>query len=97
MNTILNTYDHSHKARADFKKAFKIWSDNPFTPDHIKTFYINDYAVELTTGEGSSGNTVYGVTVVDTFKNENIVELGKCLHSLKQVQEYLDHLNCQKK
>jgi len=89
----LDTYPHSPKARTDFVKAFgPKFGPNFMTPTHIKTFYVNDYAVELSKGTGFSHNTIYGLTIVDTTTNDRFHPLNDCYDTLTEVEELLEEI-----
>lgn len=87
---ILSTYAHSNKASEDFCSVVK--GQNFMTGRHIKTIYINDFAVEITEGEDFSHNKIYGVTVVDTKDNKHRTKLGKCCYSIAEVEKYVKDL-----
>ena len=91
---LLPTYGHSTAAESEFRRVIK--GDNFMTRNHIKTIYINDFAVEITTGEGFGHQNIYGVTVVDTIENKHRIDLGKCLHSEKEVENYIKELSKRK-
>jgi len=61
------------------------------TPYIIGYRYIkNKYKVELSHGRGFTDNKIYGVTVRTV--EEVRYDLSKCLHSMKEVEEYLVEL-----
>ena len=80
---LLSTYAHSDSARKDFKSVVK--GDNVFSPKHHKTIYINNFAVEITSGK-FMGSTLYGVTVVNTLTKEQEYDLSGCCHSEKEIK-----------
>ena len=80
---ILETYQHSDDARNDFLDVVK--GNNVFSPIHHKTIYINNFAVEITSGE-FMGDTLYGVTVVNTLTKSQEYDLSGCCHSEKEIK-----------
>jgi len=90
--SILPTYAHSDNARTDFWKAFKIKQNHMMTPEHIKTFYIKNYAVEISQGRGFTDNRIYGVTIIDTNTNKSMHDLNTCCHSISELEEVIEHL-----
>jgi len=63
---------------------------NFMTPQIIEYKKINDFIIEISTGSKFLDTEMYGVTVIKgtTIRND----LSKCVHSLKEVEEYLEEL-----
>lgn len=81
---ILETYAHSEDARHDFLDV--ISGPNHMTPEHIKTIYINNFAVEITKGKWIN-NTIYGFTVVNTITNKVEDDLSSACWSEKEIKD----------
>lgn len=63
---------------------------NFMTPNKISYHEIKNGAVELSSGKGFSGNTMYGVTVVQNSKHNS--DLSECFYSEIKAMEYIDSL-----
>jgi len=81
----LNTSD---AARQEFQSVLK--GKNFMTPDILGYYKIKYGSVELSTGKGFSGGTMYGVTVVKEGIHNH--ELSKCVHSKNEAIEYIKTL-----
>jgi hypothetical protein len=74
----------------------KVKGKNFMTPYIIEYYFIPhkpNYAqmlVEVSEGSGFGGGTIYGVTCSNNGKTYH--ELSKCLHSEKEVIEYINNL-----
>lgn len=64
--------------------------NNFMTPNKISYHKIKNGAVELSSGTGFSGNTMYGVTVVQNGKHD--ANLSKCFYSKVKAMEYIESL-----
>jgi hypothetical protein len=64
---------------------------NEMTPDILDYYTIGELEVELSKGMDALGDTVYGVTVVDT-KTGSLHEASKLCRSPKQAEAHLEQL-----
>jgi len=87
MSKTLKQYRHSKNASLDFWKAFKFKSNNFMTPNLVAIFYVNNFAVELSRGDGFKREKLYGVTVVDTSDSSRRCDLSQCCHSVQEVHQ----------
>lgn len=71
-----------------FEETFK--GKNIMTPDIIEYRKVGDYFVELSSGRGFGGGTVYGVTVLEeTEEGYSRSSLSKCLFSASEAYDYI--------
>lgn len=76
------------KAREIFKNVVK--GKNFMTPDILGYYKIKNGAAELSKGEGITGSTMYGVTVVKD--NEHNHKLSQSFYSEWKAMEYIKSL-----
>lgn len=72
---------------------------NIITPTVIAYGYVAyNIVYELSTGEGLTGNPIYGVTLVKVLPDgttDDMSDSNKCLHSLEEANEYIAKLKTQ--
>lgn len=80
------------KTSVEAKQIFKavVKNKNFMTPTLVGYKKIKYGAAEITSGEGFSGNTIYGITVVKHGVHNH--DLSKCVHSIDEVNEYINSL-----
>lgn len=89
MEDVLPERPHSWAACETFCKTVK--GENIITRDHLKTIYVNDFTVEISTGLGPMfGNRLYGITVVDSGKHRH--DLSRCVGSTDELRAYIKNL-----
>lgn len=76
------------KAREIFKNIVK--GENFMTPNVLGYYKIKNGSTELSQGEGFTGNTIYGVTVVRD--NEHNHDLSQVFYSELEAREYINSL-----
>ena len=66
--------------------------ENFMTPNVERYGQQGDFVYELSSGEGFTGGTIYGVTVVDlrTMKHRN--DLSEMFHSYSEANDYINDL-----
>jgi len=73
-----------------FKQVVK--NRNFMTPELERYGQQGDFVYELSSGQGMTGNTVYGVTVVDLRTKEHRHDLSNMFHSYKEANDYINDL-----
>jgi len=85
---MLVSLEKKNRASALFRTIVKGF--NFMTPDLIGYCEIKNGAVEVSKGQGFTGKTIYGVTVVKDRKLD--YDLSRCFHSLKEAENYIKGL-----
>ena len=65
---------------------------NFMTPKLSGYFQSGDYQCEISRGSGIDGQTIYGVTVVNTDTMQHDHDLSKLCHSLYEAKAYIKKL-----
>lgn len=68
-------------------------SKNFMTPNIIKRFSEGLYHIEISSGTGFNNDPIYGITVLSIKDLSKQFNLSQCLHSMQEVNKYINTLN----